>query len=274
MLCILAIKMSAIAKKWFQVKEYLLFQWKAGNRHSVHSPFVFELCQRVFEDKRSFHAFKEIDQLRKQRSLETGKVKIIELGAGSKHNEDRERGVGDLVKNVAIPAKYGEVLFKLVDVLQPSTILEMGTSIGFSGLYLHKARQKAPMITLEGNPFVAHIAHQHFEQLNAEAIQIKVGDFKDTLSESLESLQTVGLAFIDGNHTYEATKDYFEKIFPFVNENSCLIFHDIHWSKGMRKAWDEISKDNRVVFSIDLFEMGLVFFNKGVPKQHFLLKVK
>jgi predicted O-methyltransferase YrrM len=116
--------------------------------------------------------------------------------------------------------------------------------------------------------------HRLWEVLysNRIPITIKVGDFKDTLSEALERLQTVGLAFIDGNHTYEATKDYFEKIFPYVNENSCLIFHDIHWSKGMRKAWDEISKDNRVVFSIDLFEMGLVFFNKGVPKQHFQLK--
>jgi hypothetical protein len=94
----------------------------------------------------------------------------------------------------------------------------MGTSIGFSGLYLHKARQKVPMITLEGNPFVAHIAQQHFKQLNAEVIQIKVGDFKDTLSEALERLQTVGLAFIDGNHTYEATKDYFEKMYNDENE--------------------------------------------------------
>lgn len=266
--------MSTLAKKWFQVKEFLLFQVKAGNKHSVHSPFVFELCERVFEDKRSFHAFHEINQLRNQRSTEAGKVKIIELGAGSKHNEAHERSVGDLVKNVAIPAKYGEILFKLVDVLQPCSILEMGTSIGFSGLYLHKARQKAPMITLEGNPFVAHIAKQHFDQLNANAIQINVGDFGETLKVSLANLKTVGLAFIDGNHTYEATKEYFEDIFPFVNEHSCLIFHDIHWSKGMRKAWDEISADKRVVFSIDLFEMGLVFFNKGVPKQHFLLKVK
>ena len=59
-----------------------------------------------------------------------------------------------------------------------------------------------------------------------------------------------------------------------INEDSCLIFHDIHWSKGMRKAWDGICADQRVIFSIDLFEMGLVFFKKGVPKQHFILKVK
>lgn len=266
--------MSTLGKKSFQVKEFLLFQLKAGTKHSVHSPFVFELCERVFEDSRSFHAFLEIAALRKQRSKEAGKVKIIELGAGSKHNEDKERSVGDLVKHVAIPEKYGKVLFKLVDVLQPCSILEMGTSIGFSGLYLHKAKPSAPMISLEGNPFVAHIARQHFDQLNAAAIKINVGDFSVTLRESLECIKNVGLAFIDGNHTYAATKEYFEKILPYTDENSCLIFHDIHWSEGMRRAWDEISKDPRVVFSIDLFEMGLIFFNKGVPKQHFILKVK
>ena len=266
--------MSTLAKKWFQIKEYILFKFKAGTKHSVHSPFVFDLCERVFEDQRTFHAFQEIEALRKQRSKEKGLVKIIELGAGSKHNIRQERTVGDLVKHVAIPPKYGQILFKLVEVLQPRQILEMGTSIGFSGLYLHKAKPSAAMISLEGNPFVAHIARQHFDQLSADSIKIEVGVFEDTLEKALAQLQTVELAFIDGNHTYEATIDYFKKILPFTNKKSCLIFHDIHWSKGMRKAWDEICSDERVVFSIDLFEMGLIFFNEGVPKQHFILNVK
>lgn len=266
--------MSTLSKKWFQVKQYILFKFKAGSKHSVHSPFVFDLCERVFEDNRRFHSFLEIEALRKQRSKEKSLVKIIELGAGSKHNISRERSVGDLVKNVAIPPKYGQLLFKLVEVLQPKTILEMGTSIGFSALYLHKAKPSAAMITLEGNPYVAHIAKQHFDQLAAASIQINVGPFEETLAKALHQLQTVELAFIDGNHTYDATMAYFKSILPYTSDKSCLIFHDIHWSKGMRKAWDEISSNEKVVFSIDLFEMGILFFNHGVPKQHFILNVK
>jgi hypothetical protein len=41
----------------------------------------------------------------------------------------------------------------------------------------------------------------------------------------------------------------------------------------MQEAWKEIIKDERISISIDLFYFGIVFFNKKISKQNYLLRV-
>jgi hypothetical protein len=40
----------------------------------------------------------------------------------------------------------------------------------------------------------------------------------------------------------------------------------------MKSAWKAIINHSEVTISIDLFFVGLVFFRKGIEKQHFVLK--
>ena len=57
-----------------------------------------------------------------------------------------------------------------------------------------------------------------------------------------------------------------------IHEGTVFIFDDIHWSKEMEEAWNEIKQDSRVTISIDLFKIGIVFFRKGQVKQDFVLR--
>jgi len=50
-------------------------------------------------------------------------------------------------------------------------------------------------------------------------------------------------------------------------------FDDIHWSKEMEEAWEEIKAHPKVLITIDLFFVGLVFFRTNQPKQHFKLRL-
>jgi hypothetical protein len=50
-----------------------------------------------------------------------------------------------------------------------------------------------------------------------------------------------------------------------------FVFDDIHWSSGMEKAWEYIIKHPEAIVTIDLFELGLVFFRKTQVKEHFVL---
>jgi hypothetical protein len=70
------------------------------------------------------------------------------------------------------------------------------------------------------------------------------------------------MAYIDGNHQYIPTMQYFRDLLKKSDENSFFIFDDIHWSAEMEKAWDEIKQDPAVTLTIDLFYIGLVFFRK------------
>ena len=80
------------------------------------------------------------------------------------------------------------------------------------------------------------------------------------------------LAFIDANHKEEPTMRYFEQCLKLKTENSCFVFDDIYWSEEMKNAWERVKNHDEVSVSIDLFFVGLVFFRKGIMKQHFILK--
>ncbi|MGI0107896.1 O-methyltransferase [Salinimicrobium sp. WS361] len=85
--------------------------------------------------------------------------------------------------------------------------------------------------------------------------------------------QNNDLIYVDGNHQKEATLSYFEKLLPTVHNDSVMIFDDIHWSKGMEEAWEEIKAHPKVKVSIDTFQWGLVFFRREQEKEHFVIRV-
>jgi len=39
----------------------------------------------------------------------------------------------------------------------------------------------------------------------------------------------------------------------------------------MTEAWEEIKNHPEVTLTIDIFQFGIVFFRKGIEKQHFVL---
>jgi hypothetical protein len=57
-----------------------------------------------------------------------------------------------------------------------------------------------------------------------------------------------------------------------ATENTIFVFDDIYWSTEMKKAWDEISARPEVTISIDLYDLGIIFFRNNQEKQHFVLK--
>ena len=114
----------------------------------------------------------------------------------------------------------------------------------------------------------------NFSNLGLNNIRLIEGNFDKTLKPTLNTLLVdVDFAFLDGNHRYQPTIDYFNQLLPHLNEHSVVVFDDIHWSKEMEQAWYEIQQNNMVTLSIDLFFVGLVFFKKDFKvKQHFSIR--
>ena len=95
-----------------------------------------------------------------------------------------------------------------------------------------------------------------------------VGRFKDVLAGILSNEQLFDLVFIDGHHDKKATKEYFEQLYPFLSDNSILIFDDINWSEGMKQAWQEIHNDERIHCSFDLNKWGICIVDKSVKRRN------
>ena len=66
---------------------------------------------------------------------------------------------------------------------------------------------------------------------------------------------------------------YFHQLLTKMNNDSILVFDDIHWSSEMEAAWETIKNNAAVTGSIDLFFSGIVFFrNEFKEKQHFVIR--
>ena len=254
----------------FRVKIYLEYRSRAVNQYGLHSPFLFEFYKVCFRP--SFkHDFPSISELRKNLRKNETKVKITDFGAGSLVFKSKLRKVSDMFSSAAISKKQGELLHRVVSYFKAETILEFGTHLGLSSAYM-AIDSKTRIITLEGCSSTAAIALHNHEKLGLENIIVEVGSFQKSLPSILLSLKNIDLAYIDGNHSYEGTMWNFEQVLPKTNDHSILIFDDINWSPEMKKAWDEIISKPEISLSINCYKFGLVFFRKGVEKQHFYFK--
>lgn len=65
----------------------------------------------------------------------------------------------------------------------------------------------------------------------------------------------------------------FNKYLPYLNNNSSLLVAGIHKTKRHTAKWERLCKHPKVLMSIDLYGIGLLFFRKEFKeKQHFVLK--
>lgn len=250
---------------------YLLYRFKSFRLHGVHSPFVFELYENVIRHDGQYQAYPRIEKLRKQLLHNAKVLTVTDLGAGSRTGAASTRKVADIAATAAKPAKYAQLLFRLVNYFQPHTVLELGTSLGLTTSYLALARRQAQVITFEGCPGIAAEAGATFRQLKLKNIRQVPGHLDQTLPDTLRQLPAVDFVYFDGNHRYEPTMRYFEACLAKRTEDSVFVIDDIYWSAEMLRAWRDICRHPEVTLTIDLFQLGLVFFRRKQPKQHFSL---
>lgn len=251
---------------------YIRYYLTGQTKHDIHSPFVFELLTNVIEDLHPYYIFKPIEVLRAQLLNSEKKITITDFGAGSTINTSHQRAVGDIAKNSAKSPKYGQLLFRLVNHFSSKNIIELGTSLGISSLYLSTHDSHSHLVTLEGCPETAAVARRNFEILKRNNIDIVIGDFQKTLPSVLEKMRKPDFIFFDGNHRKGPTLQYFQECLAYAHNESVFVFDDIHWSDEMEAAWTIIKDDPRVTLTIDLFFIGLVFFRKEQQKQHFTVR--
>lgn len=239
----------------------------------MHSPLVFDFILHVLNNEKGYAAPTHIEALRKTLKNTIASIEIEDLGAGSRKGTTKTRTVKKIASTAVKPKKWSHFLFRLVQHYQPNVMIELGTSLGVSTAYMASANPSAALYTIEGSAAIQQIAAQNFQQLGCSNIKSYKGAFDDQLPKILSTLKTVDLAYIDGNHRYAPTMEYFRQLLSKKGNNSIFIFDDIHWSAEMEKAWSEIKQHPSVTISIDLFFMGLIFFRPEVKvSQHFSIR--
>ena len=254
-----------------QSKNYIKFIRLAKNKHGVHSPFVYDLVTKCFNDKTKYPEYETLKSHRKALRSDTSMVEMKDFGQGSRVFKGNARKVSVVVKNAGMKKKRQKLLFRLAKYFKSETVLELGTSLGLGTVALSLSNEFSAIHTVEGCPNTLQKAQAYFEKFNLHNIQIHQKIFNEFLAENTS--EKYYLIFIDGDHNGESTLGYFHSLLKKVHNDSIIIFDDIYWSKDMTAAWQQIIANDKVTVSIDTFQWGLVFFRKEQAKQHFVIRV-
>lgn len=209
------------------------------------------------------------EKLRSQLLTDKRVVEVDDPGSGSKR--DGRRVIGDIASSSLSTKKFSSLYRRIIERYNCKTIVELGTSFGINTLYLN-AGGDTKVHTFEGSSTVAEIANLTFQFAAAKNITIVKGNIDSTLPSHLSLIKKIDFVFIDANHTYKATTNYFQKILQKIHDKSIVIVDDIHYAPEMERAWKEIRKNDLVYGSVDLYRCGILFFDPSLNKQHVILQ--
>jgi len=215
-----------------------------------------------------------IEQRRSSLNKEIKEISVVDYGVGPPDSIRTKKEIEQGVKSTALvanickaskPAFWATFLFKLIKKIEPLSCLELGSCVGISASYQATALRingKGTLVTLEGSPDIAKIAQETLERLSLKNTSVVTGPFHQTLKSTLESSKPIDFFFNDGHHDHDAVIHYFNEAMPYLSDEAVIVFDDISWTPGMRRAWNEIENDKRVTASIDLKTMGIALISK------------
>jgi len=242
------------------------------NLHSLHAPFVYDFYNEVILRDEQEEVFQKIEAQRKAFLQCKDQIHVQSPGAPSRVSSRRQRQISDIARQGLTPPRSARLLYRIAQSLQPKVIVELGTSLGISTLYLSASWPQATVYTFEGCPATAKVAKSLFAKWPCQNIRLIEGNIDETLSTFLETLEdSIGLAYLDANHRYKPTLAYYGQLLAHSTEESIFVLDDIYWSDEMQQAWQELCQRPEVSLSLDLFDMGILFFKDKLVKEHHCL---
>jgi predicted O-methyltransferase YrrM len=252
------------------LKYSLLSHHKRG--HGIHSPFIFDVVTKIFRNKTDPDLVLTVERIRKKMISDKRRITVNDLGSGSGGLKTKPRKVSDVALNSPVPPKYGKLLSNMAAAFGEPVMIELGTSLGISTMYLAGSCRNATVYTIEGCHETASIARQNFVEAGFNNIKMAEGSFDDVLPEILASGVKPGLVFIDGNHRKEPVIRYASDIAMISDSKTVIIIDDINYSEEMAEAWRELKQHKKVTVSIDIFRMGILFFREGISHNNYVIR--
>lgn len=173
---------------------------------------------------------------------------------------DRETHLKVLGARMLSGHLQGQILTMISKMIQPTTILELGTFTGYSAICLAKGLMAGgKLVTIEVDDELEALAKKYFKKAGSEdRIEQRIGSALEiipTLSEKFD------LVFIDADKREYV--QYYELLINRIESGSYILADNTLWSG---KVLDEPKAD-------DLQTKGIVEFNELLKNDHRVEKV-
>ena len=139
------------------------------------------------------------------------------------------------------PLRVKKLLFRLVNFAQPATIVDAGR-LAASSLYLKAGCE-------------------HADYVGAA----------DLSGLFLEAGVPVDFLYLHDYRHPDFVEEVFHVCVPRATERSVFVVEGICYSRPMKKLWRKMQADARVGITFDLYDLGILFFDKSKAKQDYIV---
>jgi len=231
-----------------QIKLYRKLRYRKG--YGVHSPFIYNLITKVIEEKTPYYFFDDIENFRKELLSRENLLKTLTARETQHKN-------------------YGALLFRLVNFFKRRNVLQIGSSTGVMSLYMAlPLRNSCECYALEERPGLLESVRTFAENCSLKNLHLLEGVYAEILQRLKPENDSFDFIFINTKGDSEKTSEALRLVETFINENTVMVIDNIRHDKTMKKIWKDLKNRPDVGLTIDLFSLGLVFFNTQLHKQN------
>jgi predicted O-methyltransferase YrrM len=170
--------------------------------------------------------------------------------------------IGAFIRWMSVPPVWARLLMRIVRELRPESCLELGTGAGVSAAYQAAALElngSGRLTTLERDAVWFQVAREGLLGLGLDRrARVHSASPSGAIDAAIAEVGALDFAFIDADHTREATLQHFDLLVPRMRPGAVVLLDDITWDDGMRSAWKTVAGDARVARSLGLRRLGVV----------------
>lgn len=165
----------------------------------------------------------------------------------------------------SLPGRTRRLLYKAARHNDPLFAIYI-EKVFTGGIYYFSEGCQSPLITLvEEEPEEVRATGQRAPSLR----HIYHGNLLETLRRKLQEHSSPDLIYLDLNVNH--SDELCELLLRRCHQKSMLIAGNIHENKTNLTLWKKITEDKRTGISFDLYEAGIVLFDRHYHRQHYIV---
>lgn len=182
-------------------------------------------------------------------------------------NDERFFYAFETIENIANAdlndKKFNRLLFRIADYHQPKSILVIDETIGITTSYIALANTDASVYSYINQA-------NNFQKAKAVTNNCKADNcyFVTNIAEK----KHYDLVYVDAQNHLQLN-NVLQEALPLLHPQSILIINNINSTKEIEAQWLQLQTHSAVTLTINLFQIGLVFFRpENKIAQHFTIR--
>ena len=203
----------------------LIYKIRHHRGHGIHSPFVFNLVNKVIEEKTPYYAYDDISSY-----------------------------INSFPQLTHRKTKFNRLSFGLVNYFSAVSVMEIGLGHNFNTFYLTGPSSDIECMVIEPDARKRMFAKELYQgwERNIELYP----DIPLGINKKIDCL-VIDLKLFD-----KVVDEKFNYLLNLLHDKSFIVVEGIRFNKNHRRIWKRIAGIEGRTAMLDLFNVGIIFFDK------------